>query len=55
MTDPHVRVDERDLKALADTLHYPEHWDTVNYPTLGAALIEVLAWHQHTCSECWQK
>lgn len=31
-------------------IHYPEHWDTAVYPTLGSAVRETLAWAG--CSAC---
>lgn len=31
-------------------IHYPEHWDTATYPTLGDAISETLAWAG--CSAC---
>lgn len=39
----------KSLNRLAQHIHYPQHWDTVNYPTLEAALMEVL--QTFTCTD----
>ncbi len=42
---------EQDHAALiAETLHYPDHWDTAAYSDVWAALQEVM--HSFQCSEC---
>jgi hypothetical protein len=35
---------------IAETLHWPEHWDTAAYPDVWSALQEVM--HSFQCSEC---
>ena len=35
-----------EIHALARLIHYPEHWDTMAYPTLATALKEI------SCNEC---
>jgi hypothetical protein len=44
-------ADTADHAALiAETLHWPEHWDTAAYPDVWSALQEVM--HSFQCSEC---
>ena len=45
----YVRIHDYDRDEIARVIHYPDHWDTINYPTLGDALIEVVAGFQCQC------
>jgi hypothetical protein len=50
-TAPRADADTADHEALiAETLHWPEHWDTAAYPDVWSALQEVM--HSFQCSEC---
>ena len=40
---------EDQLAIIASRLHYPQHWDTIAYPTLADAVLEVLP---GGCPEC---
>ncbi len=52
---PYHRSDtlsETDIIQLCHMIHYPGHWDTINYPTLMDALIETITdFHCSTCEE----
>ena len=37
-------------KRIAEAIHYPEHWDTMAYPTLDDAIWEIVS--NSGCSEC---
>jgi hypothetical protein len=47
-SDKQEAVDHEAL--IAETLHYPDHWDTAAYSDVWAALQEVM--HSFQCSEC---
>lgn len=51
MNSPAIDAAPTDNAALiAETLHYPDHWDTAAYPDVWSALQEVM--HTFQCSEC---
>jgi hypothetical protein len=39
-----------EAEQIAETIHWPEHWDTAAYPDVWSALQEVM--HSFQCSEC---
>jgi hypothetical protein len=50
-TPERADADTADHAALiAETLHWPDHWDTAAYPDVWSALQEVM--HSFQCSEC---
>ena len=41
-------------REIGEAIHYPECWDTMAYPTLSAALWEMIEWRNKTtiCPQC---
>lgn len=39
-------------KEIADYIHYPNCWDTINYPTLASALFEFVDLDTLQCTQC---